>query len=251
VSVQASEEIQAFVSGYIDDLNAAVASREFPPLVKKWFALDGCSLTFAHEAEGLDNAVKLWTHLLPKGQQAEDGAPREVVQTVYRIDDGRVHTFRALQGGNAPKPLYGLQETQFDDRSMISEIIIRSVQDEPQVDLDPDAQKTRLGRIFMAFAEAFNEYFESGDPRILTEWCSQDVRMALDSTFWGMGVISPHNRIAETARFTVEGVEQVADDRLTADVGFVDWGGLDGRSPWDMTFTPDLKIRDMRIGLEI
>jgi hypothetical protein len=249
MSVQTAESIQTFLSEYTDDLNAAVASRAFPPLVMKWFAVDGCSLTFAHQTQGLDNAVKLWTHLLPKGD--EEGAPREVLQWVDRVENGRVYTHRQLRGGNAPKPLHGLQETQFDDRTMIAEIVIRSVQDEPDVEVDPDAEKSRLGRIFMAFAQAFNEYFMSGDARILTEWCTQDVKMSLDSTFWGKGVIGPHNRIAKTTRFTLEGFERVADDRLKADVSFVDWGGLDGKSPWDITFTPELKIRDMRIGLEI
>jgi hypothetical protein len=248
MSVETQEGIRSFLDEYAEDLNSAVASRAFPPLVKKWYA-DDCSLTFAHQTQGLDNAVKLWTHLLPKGD--EEGAPREVVQEVYKVEDGRVYTWRYLHGGNAPKPLYGLQETQFDDRTLISDIQIRSVQDKPEVDVDPEAAKSRLGRIFGAFAEAFNEYFMSGDSRILTEWCSDDVKMGLDSTFWGMGVIGPHNRIAKTARFTVEGFDQPAADRVHADVSFVDWGGLDGRSPWDINLSPDGKIKDMRIGLEI
>lgn len=249
MSVQTEQDIQTFLSDYTDDLNEAVASRAFPPLVMKWFDTNDCSLTFAHDTQGLDNAVKLWTHLLPKGDT--EGAPREVIQEVYKVEDGRVHTLRELRGGNAPKPMYGQQETQFDDRTMISEIMIRSVQEKLDVDIDPDAAATRLGRIFVAFAQAFNEYFMTGDARILTEWCSQDVKMGLHSTFWGMGVIGPHNRIAQTARFRLEGFEQIADDHLTADVSFTDWGGLDGKSPWDITFTPELKIRDMRIGLEI
>jgi hypothetical protein len=66
-----------------------------------------------------------------------------------------------------------------------------------------------------------------------------------------MGVIMPHNRIAKTARFTLEDFEQVADDRVVAQVSFVDWGGLDGMSPWELSFTPDLKVRDLVISLEI
>lgn len=248
MSVQSSESIQTFLRNYVDELNAAVASRAFPPFVKKWFA-DDCSMTFAHETQGLDNAMTLWKHLLPKGN--EEGAPREVLQWVDRVVDGRVFTHRQLQGGNAPKPLYGMQETQFDDRTLISEIKIQSVQDEPQPEIDPAAAGSRLGRIFMAFAGAFNEYFMSGEGNILEEWCSPDVKMSIDSTFWGMGVIMPHNRIAKTAQFTLEGYEQDADDHLTADISFVDWGGLDGKSPWDLTFTPDLKIRRLVISLEI
>ena len=249
MSVQSSDSIQTFLSNYVDELNAAVASRAFPPFVGKWFAAPECSMTFAHECEGRDKAMQLWKHLLPKGN--EEGAPREVLQWVDRVEDGRVYTHRQLQGGNAPRPLYGLQETQFDDRTLISEIKITSVQDEPHPEVDPDAAGSRLGRIFMAFAEAFNLYFMSGEGNILEEWCSDDVKMSIDSTFWGMGVIMPHNRIAKTARFTLEGYEQDTDDHLTAEISFVDWGGLDGKSPWDLTFTPDRKIRQLVISLEI
>ncbi|MEA2362462.1 MAG: hypothetical protein QOD71_1607 [Thermoleophilaceae bacterium] len=250
MSVHTSDSIQTFLTDYTNELNAAVASRAFPPFVQKWFAVgEDCSLTFSHETQGLANAVRLWDHLLPKGM--EEGAPREVLQWVDRIEDGRVYSHRQLQGGNAPRPLYGLQQTQFDDRTLISEIKIESVQDEPRIESDPEAARSRLGRIFVAFAEAFNEFFMSGDSDLVVEWCSPDIKMAIDSTFWGMGVIMPHNRIAKTARFTLEGFEQVADDRVVAQVSFVDWGGLDGMSPWELAFTPDLKVRELVISLEI
>jgi hypothetical protein len=249
MSVQTTEGIQSFLNSYVEELNAAVESRAFPPFVQKWFAIPDCSLTFSHECEGLDKAVRLWDHLLPKGM--DEGAPREVLQWVDRIEDGRVYSHRQLQGGNAPRPLYGLQETQFDDKTLISEITIRSVQDEPQVESDPEAEQTRLGRIFIGFAETFNEFFMTGDHSRVIEWCAPNIKMAIDSQFWGMGVIMPHNRIQKTARFTLEGFEQTGDDRLRADISFVDWGGLDGRSPWDLTFTPELKVRDLVISLEI
>ena len=241
-------DIEATLSRYVEDLNAAVESRAFPPFVGKWFA-DDCRLTFHHQCDGIDKAVRLWDHLLPKGDSG--GMPREVHQVPYRVDDGRVYCYRWLQGGNAPRPLYGLQETQFDDRTLISEIVIRSVQDKPEVEVEPDAATSRLGRIFLQFAEVFNEYFLTGDHSLLPEWCSQDIRMSLDSTFWGKGVIMPHNRIAQTARFNLAGWEQTPEGRVSARVEFKDWGGLDAASPWDLALTPDGKIRELIISLEM
>ena len=127
-------DIQKLLSDYVDDLNVAVESRQFPPFVQKWFAVPNCMLSFKHETQGIENAKTLWTHLLPIGVE---GAPREVLQFPYKVENGRVYAWRQLQGGNSPKPLYGLQETQFDDRTLISEISIMSVQDKPEVDEEP------------------------------------------------------------------------------------------------------------------
>jgi hypothetical protein len=241
-------DVQSLLSRYVDDLNAAVASREFPPFVQKWFASE-CMLNFHHQCSGIEKAQRLWDHLLPKGNTG--GMPREVHQVPYRVDEGRVYCYRWLQGGNAPRPLYGLQETQFDERTLISEIVIRSVQDKPEVEVDPTASTCRLGRIFLQFAEVFNEYFLTGDHSLLPEWCSPDITMSLDSTFWNMGVIMPHNRIAQTARFTLSGWERTPSDRILAQVDFIDWGGLDASSPWDIALTPDGKIRELVISLEM
>lgn len=240
-------DIQKLLSDYVDDLNVAVESRQFPPFVQKWFAVPNCMLSFKHETQGIENAKTLWTHLLPIGVE---GAPREVLQFPYKVENGRVYAWRQLQGGNSPKPLYGLQETQFDDCTLISEISIMSVQDKPEVDEDPAAATSRLGRIFGAFADAFNVFFQTGDTEIIEEWCSQDIGMKLDSTFWGMGVIGPHNRIAQTARFTLSGWE-TEGDRIKAQVDFTGWGGLSAGTPWDMALTPEGKIRELKIGLEM
>jgi hypothetical protein len=240
-------DVKARLDAYCADLNSAVESRAFAPFVQKWFSLPDCMLNFHHESEGLEDAKRLWKHLLPTGENV----PREVLQFPYKVENGRVYCWRQLQGGNAPKPLYGLQETQFDDRTMISGIAIHSVQDKPEVETDPGAEKSRLGRIFLAFADVFNDYFLDGDPRPLAEWCSSDIRMELDSTFWGMGVMGPHNRIAQTARFSVGSVDQLGDDRYRAQVDFTDWGGLDGSSPWDLTLAPDGKIRELLLTLEM
>ena len=215
-------DIQKLLSDYVDDLNVAVESRQFPPFVQKWFAVPQCMLSFKHETQGIENAKTLWTHLLPIGVE---GAPREVLQFPYKVEDGRVYAWRQLQGGAAPKPMYGLQETQFDDHTLISEISIKSVQDKPEVDEDPAAPTSRLGRIFGAFADAFNDFFQTGDTDIIEPWCSDDIVMKLDSTFWGMGVIGPHNRIAQTARFSLSGWE-TEGDRIKAQVDFTGWGSL-------------------------
>jgi hypothetical protein len=242
-------DIQKLLSEYVDDLNEAVESRSFPPFVQKWFAMPNCMLSFKHETQGIENAKTLWKHLLPTG--AGEGAPREVLQFPYKVEDGRVYAWRQLQGGNAPKPLYGLQETQFDDRTLISEISIMSVQDKPEVDEDSGAAKTRLGRIFGAFADAFNEFFQTGDTSILEEWCTEDIGMKLDSTFWGMGVISPHNRIAQTARFTLAGWESAGNGTVRANVDFTGWGELSAGTPWEVTWTPEGKVQKLLIGLEM
>src|SRR5215204_3442641 len=235
-------DIQKLLSDYVDDLNVAVESRQFPPFVQKWFAVPQCMLSFKHETQGIENAKTLWTHLLPIGVE---GAPREVLQFPYKVENGRVYAWRQLQGGSSPKPLYGLQETQFDDRTLISEISIMSVQDKPEVNEDPAAATSRLGRIFGAFADAFNVFFQTGDTDIIEEWCSPDIVMKLDSTFWGMGVIGPHNRIAQTARFTLSGWE--ADgDRIKANVDFTGWGGLSAGTPWDLALTPEGKFRELK-----
>jgi len=236
-----------FVNGYIEALNDAVQTREFAPLVKRWFAEES-SFHIYNEEKGLEATKRFWTHLLPVGESA----PREVLQFPYKVEDGRVYCWRQLQGGNAPRPLYGMQETQFDDRTLISEIIIRSVQEKPEVDTDPRAETGRLGRIFLAFADAFNDFFVSGDSDILTEWLSDDVRMVADSRFYNMGIIGPHNRINQNARFSLEQIEEPETGEIIARVGFVNWGGLDhGVTPWRLKVTPDEKIAELNVGLEI
>jgi hypothetical protein len=243
-----------FVNGYVEELNEATKTRDFAPFVMKWFDVSDCSFHIHNEEHGLERVKKFWTHLLPVG--TGNGAPREVIQHLWKIEGdppgGRVFAWRELRGGNAPKPLYGMQETQFDEQTLISEILIRSVQDKPEVDEDPSAPTSRLGRIFLQFAEAFNDFFISGDSGPLEEWCSPEVDMIVDSTFWGMGVIAPHNRINKEATFSLEGLEQLDENRVMADVGFVNWGALpEGRTPWEVEITPDWKIRRLKVGLQI
>jgi hypothetical protein len=243
-------DTRTFVSNYVEELNEATQTRDFAPFVQKWFDVRDCSFHIHNEEHGLERVKRFWTHLLPVGQG--EGGPREVIQHLYKVDNGRVYAWRELRGGNAPRPLYGMQETQFDERTLISEILIRSVQDKPEVDEDPAAPKSRLGRIFSQFAETFNEFFISGDSKPLEEWCSPDVEMIVDSTFWNMGVIAPHNRINKEARFSLDGLEELGDNRVRADVSFVNWGALaEGKTPWEIEITPEPKIRALRVGLQI
>jgi hypothetical protein len=241
-------DFRAFIGAYIDELNPVIESRNFMPFVAKWFTVPDCVFSFYDESSGLEKTKKLWKHLLPKGGDVV----REVIQEPYKVDGGRVYTRRRLQGGNAPKPLWGLQETQFDDKTLISEIVIRSVQDEPKVEIDPKAPKARLSRIFLAFADAFNEFFNSGDMDLVIDWCAPNIRMVLDSKFWGMGVIGPHNRIAQTARFKLRSVTPKSEDTAEAEVDFTNWGGLDGMTPWRVVVDPkEQKIRELHLKLSI
>lgn len=242
-----TQEAESILNRYVDDLNVVAKSREFVPFVKKWFAPE-CALTMHHQVEGIDAAKVIWEHFLPIGTQG-GGGPREVIQHIYQVDGTRVCAWRELRGGNAPKPLYGMQETTFDDRALISEIVIHSVQDKPEVETDPNAEKTRLGRIFEQFAEVFNDFFVTGDTEPLVEWCSPDVRMVIDSEFRGMGVVAPHNRINANATFTLRDVEEQGDDRVKAVVDFENWGGVDGAMPWIVTLTPEGKVRKLDLTL--
>lgn len=238
---------QALLTRYVDDLNGITKTREFAPFVKQWFALPDCELTMHHQVEGIEGARIIWKHFLPVGGDT----PREVLQFVYKVEGNRVLAWRQLQGGNAPKPLYGMQETRFDDRSLISEIVIHSVQDKPEVDTDPRAASTRFGRLFLEFADVFNDFFVTGDTEPIEEWCSPDVRMVIDSAFHGMGVVAPHNRINENAHFTLREFAQQPDGTIKATVDFENWGGIDGSMPWEIEFDANGKVRHLGLTLSV
>lgn len=244
-------EPQQFLEDYIKDLNAAVKSRDFLGFVGKWYALPDARLVFNHEEEGLEKAKRIWTHLLPTGKGKEGEGPREVEQVAYKIEDGRVYSWRALTGGALPRPIYGTQQTQFDDRTMISELVILSAPEKPEVEVDEQAQRSRLGRIFNAFSEAFNDFFETGDAEILVEWASDDIRMVLENDFVGMAVMQHMMRIQETVEFKLREWEQKDDNVIHADIDFTNWGGLDATTVCDITVTDDWKVAVMRQGLEI
>ena len=244
-------DAETFLESYVKDLNEAVKSRNFPGFVGKWYALPEARLIFNHEEEGLEKAKRIWTHLLPTGKGKEGEGPREVEQVAYKVENGRVYSWRALMGGSLPRPIYGTQETQFDDRTMISELVILSAQEKPDFPVDEKAQRSRLGRIFNAFSEAFNDFFETGDAEILVEWASDDIRMVLENDFVGMGVMQHMMRIQETVEFKLREWEQKDDAVIHADIDFTNWGGLDATTVCDIKVTDDWKVAEMRQGLEI
>jgi hypothetical protein len=239
-------DVQTFLETYIVDLNEATENRDFDSLVGKWFAPE-CSLTFFHDTQGIEEAKKLWQQLLPKGEKV----PRDVIQNPYKVENGRVYSMRILRGGIAPKPLYGLQETQFDENDKISEISIKSQQSEPQVEEEPDARTSHHGKLFMQFADVFNQYFIDGNPEPVEKWCTSDVHMILESSFWNQGVVKPHHRIPQRARFKLRDWEQTSDERIKASVDFKAPGELDAITPWEVALTPDGKIRELRLSLQM
>lgn len=243
----ATVDAQATLSRYVDDLNEVTASREFVPFVQKWFDIENARLTMHHQVKGIEAAKVIWEHFLPVGGKN----PREVLQFIYKVEGNTVYAWRQLQGGGAPKPLYGMQETSFDDNELISEIVIHSVQNKPEVETDPEAEKTPLGERFLAFAEVFNEFFTTGDSEPLVEWCSPDVKMVIDSEFRNMGVVAPHNRINANAHFTLREVEELGDGKVKATVDFENWGGIDGTMPWIVALSPEGKVRQLELTLEM
>ena len=243
-------DTQEFLTKYVDDLNDAVKTRNFVGLLQKWYALPDARLLFEHEEDGVMKAKRIWDHLLPKGLGGEDG-PRDVQQVAYKIEDGRVFSWRALSGGSLPRPIYGMQETQFDDRTLISELVILSAQEQPVVETDENVPRTRLGRIFDAFSAAFNDFFITGDSEILLEWVSDDIHMVLVNDFVGMGIMQHMMRIQEQVTFELREWKQLSDNSFHADIDFRNWGGLDALTVCDITVTDDWKISEMRQGLEI
>ena len=244
-------DTQSFLDSYVDDLNTAVQSRDFVALLQKWYALPEARLTFNHEEEGLEKARRVWDHLLPKGLGTSGEGPREVEQVAYKVEDGRVYSWRGLSGGGLPRPIYGMQETQFDDKTLISELVILSAQEKPEVEVDEQVPRTRLGRIFIAFSQAFNDFFITGDSDILVEWVSPEIRMVLVNDFTGMNIMQHMMRIQETVKFSLRDWEQQDGGEIHANIDFENWGGLDATAVCDIAVNDDGKIREFRQGLEI
>ena len=239
---QQTLDIEAILNEYVGDLNSAAASREFPAVVKKWFG-DSGMLMFHHEVRGKADAKRLWTHLLPTGEVVV----REVLQFPYKVENGRVYSWRQLQGGNVPRPIYNTQETQFDDRTLISEIIIRSAQEKPEVETDPAAETSRLGRIFLAFAGVFNDYFATGDDDLFDEWLADDIHMVMNNTLRGMGIMQHYARISEGSSLRLSEWEQLADNRARARVALSRGGEQYGAPETEFTFTPDGRIQELTL----
>ena len=252
-------DTKSLVTDIVAAHNEVVKSREFGPFVQRWYDLPGCKLSFTHDAQGLDRAMLMWKHLLPAG--TGEKAPRNVSQTAYKVENGRVYTYRAVQGGGASRPgdptqgggprtLWGWQETQFDDRTLINEMIILSAEEEPQVEIDEEQVNSRIGRIFSEFVQVFNVYFRTGNADLLAEWCADDIHMAINDTFYGMAVSAPFNRIPPTVDFELKDVRET-DGRVHVDLFITNWGGLDMGCRWDLALTPEGKLREQLITVDV
>ncbi len=242
-------DADSFFDTYFKDLNEVARSRDFVSFIGKYYALPDARLVFEHEETGKDEARRIWTHLLPTGKGQKEGeGPREVEQVIYKIEDGRVYTWRGLSGGNLPRPIYGLQETQFDDRTLINDLVIVSAAEKPEMPTDEAAVKSRLGRIFIAFAGAFNDYFRTGDPDILMDWAADDIRMVLRNDFTGMAIMQQLLRIPPMVEFRLADYTQDGNV-IHANVDFLNWYGLDAKMTLDLTMTDDWKFAEVQQGL--
>jgi hypothetical protein len=253
-------DLQPWIDDLVQDHNAVVRSREFMPFVMKWFAVPDCKFSFTHQSDGLDRAMVMWRHLLPAG--TGERAPRMVEQRPYKIEDKRVTTIRAVKGGGqsrpgdptagpGPRTLWGWQETQFNEYQLISELVILSAPEEPDVQVDPEVAKTRQGRIFMAFAETFNEYFQTGDADLIGVWCSDDIHVTINDTFFGMACAAPLNRMPPSVRFELRGVERTPEGRVRAELYLYEWGGIDMPGHWDIDVTEDGKVRELLVTVDV
>ena len=252
-------DVDKWVADLIEDHNEVVKSRAFGPFVQRWFALPDAKFSFTHDAVGLDRAMLLWRHLLPAGTGEQ--APRRVEQWPYKIEDQRVFTVRALErggesrpgdptAGGGPRTLYGYQETQFDDHQLISEMVILSAPQKPDVEIDPELAKTRQGRIFGQFADVFNEYFVSGNAELLAPWCAENLRMIINDTYYGMAAAAPFNRLAPSIRWELRGIER-QNGRIKVELYLYDWGGLDMPCHWDIDATDDGKLREFLVTVDV
>jgi hypothetical protein len=173
--------------------------------------------------------------MLPTGERV----PREVKQVPYKVENGRVYSWRSLSGGNVPMPVYNLQETQFDDRTLISELHIMSAEGPYEGPEDPNAPKSRLGRIFAAFGGAFNDFFATGDAGVFDEWLSDDIKMIVDNNLKGMGIMAQYVRIAEGSKIELGEWQQTGDTTVHAMVHLTDRSGQLTKWNTDFTLTPD------------
>lgn len=238
-------EMENTVRSYVADLNEAAKTRAFPPVIMKWFGPEGL-LNFHNETVGRKGALQVWAHMLPTGEQVR----REVTQVPYKVENGRVYSWRSLTGGNIPQPIYNLQETQFDDRTLIAELHIMSAEGKPDVEEDPEAQRSRLGRIFVAFGATFNDFFASGDPNVFDEWLADDIRMIVDNNLKGMAIMAQYVRIAEGSKIELGDWEQTADDQGKAMMLLTDRSGQLTKWKTEFALGPEGKWREVTLNPE-
>jgi hypothetical protein len=238
-------DVEGALNEYIADLNEGAKTRAWPPVIMKWFGPEG-RLNFHNETQGRAGAMQVWAHMLPTGEKVA----REVTQVPWKIENGRVYSWRSLTGGNIPVPVYNNQETQFDDRTLISELHIMSAEGKPDVEEDPQAPRSRLGRIFLAFGGTFNDFFATGDPNVFDEWLADDIRMIVDNNLKGMGIMAQYVRIAEGSTIELGEWEQVADDYVKGMVLLTDRSGQLTRWKTDFMFRPDGRWREVTLNPE-
>src|SRR3954452_882914 len=236
-------DMQEVLSNYTEELTEAANTREFAPVVFTCFSAE-CSLTYRHESTGRDPLLKFWTEHIRTGVEGEE--PLKVDQHPYRVEGRRVFSWRAAHGGPIPKPLWGWQETEFGDDDLVSEIVITSVADEPDVEIEPGIEDSEVGKLFTAFHEAFAHYFATSDATRLEQLLSPDVHVLIDSAFWNKGVIGPHNRIHPGATFAVKEIEKQNGNTGVAQID-VTRGEVRETAPWEITLSEDGKIRDLVI----
>jgi len=211
----------------IDEMNAATKSREYVPFAGKWFAPDG-KLSLFYETHGIEKAQIVFTHIVPTG----DDASRKVVQFIYEVDGNMIHSYRRIESAQLPHPVYGLQDSGFDDRTFINYLRINAVPEEvikeKGIEESEEASKTRIGRIFHAFEECFNEYFEGGPSEMVSEWFADDITVIVEHEYTGMQTLQHWFRVVPTAEFIVTDFKDMNGNGGTAVMEFKNWGGLEG-----------------------
>jgi len=237
-------DAQNLIESYVGDMIEATETRAWPAVIQKWYTPDG-RLFFHHETEGKEQSMRVWTFLLPTGENV----PRAVTQVPYKVENGRVYSWRVIEGGNIPRPIYNLQETEFDDRTLISEMVIRSAGGKPDVEVDENAQRERLGRIFLAFADTFNDFFKTGDGELFAPWLADNCKMIVENELRGMGIIEHFARISAGSVIELRDWKQIADDKIYADIAISRKGQLFGIMASEFVITPEGKIQESKLEL--
>jgi hypothetical protein len=220
---------KAVFTQFIDEMNAATKSREYVPFAGKWFAPDG-TLSLYYKTQGLEKAKIIFTHIVPTG----DDPTRQVVQFIHAVDGNMIHSFRRIESSQLPQPVYGLQDSGFDARTFINYLRINAVPEEVITERgikeDEAASKTRIGRIFHAFEEAFNEYFLGGPSEMVSEWFADDITVIVEHEYTGMNTLQHWFRVVPSAEFVLQGFEDMNGNDGVALMEFKNWGGLNGDS---------------------
>ena len=227
-------DVKEAYGSFIDELNEVVENRQFVPFAQKWFVPNG-ALHLYYDTTGIEPARQLWKHIVPTGEDPT----RKVTQFIYKIDGGRIYSYRVLEAEQLPKPAYGLQETEFDDQNKIVDMVITAVADKPDVDPDPALEESDLGQTMHAFEEDFNRYFNDGNPDHVMSWCDPNVHVHIEHEFRGMETMSHLARYVPGLKFEIQDWEKVEDDSGTARVKYSAADGFDVLSITNVELTPE------------